>query len=455
MNYSSVIKKSVFFGLFSKVSQIVYGFLSIPLILGSLSSYEYGIWIIIGQLIALSYFLDMGIGNSFSRFLTRFRNKHMGYSINKLFSTAFFYLAGLSFIILILSIFLSQFVLQIYGLSDAEASKFGSIFSIAIVFAMSILPLRIFTGVYLSLHRLHTLDIIVSLIAFLKLGLIFLMSNLKILSIDLLVLIVYGLELLSFVFLYIYAKKFISFSFSYKFFSIKMLKLIFSFSIYNILYSFILFLFLQYPIFLISKYITIEDVMLFSIPSMIIVSISAILGRVGTVFSPISIELNKNDRVQLNIMLVKYSNIIALISFCTFLLFYFFGQSLLSLWLNDLSLEQIKQMNIVLLAISFPYLSFVGFIGYKNTLFTNGYHKTIVKSNLFLLLLVILFTVISIDFLSIIFGFVILSILLVASFLVKAKEYFYISLIAILKQNILYFILLILYLILMALEINS
>lgn len=437
MNYDSVIRKSVIFALIQKSAQILYGIVSVPIILSAIGQTEYGVWIIISQMIALSYFFDMGIGNSFARFLTRFKKKNMSFAINRLFSTSIFFISIISICILIAASLFSHYFLTLYGLSEEQVNSYNNIFIIGLVFAMILFPFRIFTGVYLSYHKLPILDIIVSLIALVKLGLLYFLYKLMLLEINTLVFVVSGMELFSFFLLFLYAKKFVVFQLRISNFNWKLLKIIFSFSIYNIGFSFFVFVLLQYPIFFISKFISVNNVMLFSIPITILVSIGAILGRVGTVFTPISIELRKkiDDKQKLIEMLFKYSNFISLLALVFVIAVYFFGAQIISLWLNDLSTNDVHRLTNILREVSFPYLSFIGFIGLQNALFANGLHKEIVRSNLIFLIccLIVLSTVPTLS--NIVISFVVLLGLVIISYLIKAKDFFGLSYTEIILYN--------------------
>ncbi|KLE11777.1 hypothetical protein AF80_00065 [Aliarcobacter butzleri L355] len=446
MNYNSVISKSVIFALLQKSSQMLYGVISIPIILSALGKTEYGIWIIISQLIALSYFLDLGIGNSFSRFLTRLKKKNMNFAIDKLFSTAFIFIGIISTVILFFSFIFSHEFLSIYGLDSSQIDNYNNIFLLGLVFAMIVFPFRIFTGVYLSYHKLPILDIVISAVAFSKLIILYLLYKSSLLSITSLVYVVNGMELMSFLILYYFARNFLDFNILFEKFDLRLLKIIFSFSLYNIAFSFFMFVLLQYPVFFISKYVSVDEVILFSIPIMILVSIGAILGRVGTVFTPISIELNKNyNRKKLSEMLFKYNNLISFFALTFFIILNFIGEPLIAIWLTDLSSDDITNISKIFIMISFPYLTFVGFTGIKNTLFANGLHKSLVVSNISILLFILLLLLFSPTINHIVYSFITILGLLVLSYLLKIRVFFEISFFELMYKNFILFLCILIY----------
>lgn len=444
MNYNSVISKSVIFALLQKSSQILYGVISIPIILSVLGKTEYGIWIIISQIIALSYFLDLGIGNSFSRFLTRLKKKNMNFAIDKLFSTAFIFIGIISTVILISAFIFSNEFLSIYGLEPSQIDNYNKIFLLGLVFAMIVFPFRIFTGVYLSYHKLPILDTVVSFVAFSKLIILYLFYKGSLLSIASLVYVVNGMELISFLILYYFARKFLDFNILFEKFDLRLLKIIFSFSLYNIAFSFFMFILLQYPVFFISKYVSVDEVILFSIPIMILVSIGAILGRIGTVFTPISIELNKN-RKELSEILFKYNNLISFLALIFFIILNFIGESLIAVWLTKLSSDDITNISKIFIMISFPYLTFVGFTGIKNTLFANGLHKSLVVSNISILLFILLLLVFFPTINHIVYSFITILGLLVLSYLLKIRVFFKMSFFELMHKNFILFLCILIY----------
>ena len=90
----------VFFSYAALVAQILYSFLSIPLGLSYLTKEEFGLWSLVGSLVAFMGLLELGITNAFMRHFMDCKAKGDSHLYGRLFVAANLSLLGISVLIL-------------------------------------------------------------------------------------------------------------------------------------------------------------------------------------------------------------------------------------------------------------------------------------------------------------------------------------------------------------------
>lgn len=135
-----------------KGGSILISFFLVPLTLGYLNAYEYGIWLTLNSVLSWVYLLDLGLGNGLRNKLTEAIAKN-DFNLGRIYvSTSFFFmtLIVIGFYTLFL---LSQQFLDWYAILNVDPSRVGHLNSIVtIVFAFVCLNflLKMIGNIYMS-----------------------------------------------------------------------------------------------------------------------------------------------------------------------------------------------------------------------------------------------------------------------------------------------------------------
>lgn len=102
--------KNIGLSLLLKGGSILITFLLVPMTLGYLNSYEYGIWLTLNSIISWIFLLDIGLGNGLRNKLTEALANN-DYHLGKIYiSTAFAYMAVIVSLFYIVFLFLQHFI---------------------------------------------------------------------------------------------------------------------------------------------------------------------------------------------------------------------------------------------------------------------------------------------------------------------------------------------------------
>jgi len=178
-------------------------------------------------------------------------------------------------------------------------------------------------------------------------------------------------------------------NFSFEYVSWKMTIKIYSLGIASFFSSLLKTVRQQVPITLVGKVFGLGMVPVISIPLSVLRNTGALIGRIGTVFTAVSSELDavgKKDRIaSLNI---EVTRLLLSVTFAGALLIAFFSQSVLSLWLRD----SIDKSSLVLISkslsiLAVPYFIYVSVTSLRNTLMATGQHFRVVTATAVIILI--------------------------------------------------------------------
>lgn len=157
--------KNIGLSILLKGGSIFISFLLVPMTLGYLNAYEYGIWLTLNSVLSWVYLLDIGLGNGLRNKLTESLAKN-DYTLGKIYvSTTFFFmtLIVLSFYALFL---LSGFFLDWYAILNVGPTKVSHLNSLVnIVFAFVCIGFlfRMIGNIYMA-HQLPAANDLLNLI---------------------------------------------------------------------------------------------------------------------------------------------------------------------------------------------------------------------------------------------------------------------------------------------------
>ena len=147
--------KNVIISLILKGGSIFISFLLVPLTLGYLNTYEYGIWLTLNSVLSWIYLLDIGLGNGLRNKLTE-SLANDDYILGKIYvSTTFFFMTII--VLIFYTIFLiSGLFLDWYSILNVDPSKvlnLNSLVSIVFAFICIGFLFRMIGNVYMA-HQL-------------------------------------------------------------------------------------------------------------------------------------------------------------------------------------------------------------------------------------------------------------------------------------------------------------
>ena len=390
-SYKKIFVVNSLAGWGSKIFQILCMLILTPLLLSGLGKERYGAWILVGQLAAYLMMLDLGVSSSIARYYARHMAEEDILSNKHLYSTATFILSSVGFVVILISWFARNYVAYFY---EVEASIYRD-FTVALVLSglclAVTLPFRVFMGILQAYHKLYYVDLSIFISSLVKfIGIIYLnyfwhwsLTNLA----YILLVSEFSKYLLMSVFVKHLSGAVTNFSFEYV--SWKMTSKIYSLGIASFFSSLLKTVRQQAPITLVGKVFGLGMVPVISIPLSVLRNVGALIGRIGTVFTAVSSELDavgKKDRIaSLNI---EVTRLLLSVTFAGALLIVFFSQSVLSLWLRD----NIDKNSLVLISKSLsilvmPYFIYVSMTGLSNTLMATGHHFRIVTATAVIILI--------------------------------------------------------------------
>lgn len=141
----STRQKRYISGLFSnnlqKLLSAIIGFVATPIIIGYLGKEQYGIWIIIGNLLGYVGLMDFGITGAITALVAKNNNDKDEGKINALINNAFFLQIGILFVILVVGGILSFWVPDFFAIDPKDETLVWKTFLFAIIgYAISFPP---------------------------------------------------------------------------------------------------------------------------------------------------------------------------------------------------------------------------------------------------------------------------------------------------------------------------
>lgn len=331
-----------------------------PLLIARLGKEGYGVWILVGQVIAYLGILDLGVGSSIARFVAKYNARNDYTNISCIINSAIFLFLISSILMIFVTLILWPNFSKFFHLSD----KYFSIgrwlilltgFSVALTF-----PLKIGQGILGGIHRFHLIYLLRASGAFIKLlsiGLVFGLLGHN--SLLLLAVITIAVTMLPNLFMCGTAyKKLPNVLLGFKYISFSSLKEIWSLSLSALLGTLATLLFNQGQIICVGKIIGAETVTLYAIPVMLLTYGSMVTAYIVAAFKPMASHMQaldeKHSLQTLNVTGVK---ILFVVSLLIAVLAAMFGMSFFQIWLGSkgLSIQDLTTMGnlLTIMAIGF------------------------------------------------------------------------------------------------------
>jgi O-antigen/teichoic acid export membrane protein len=319
-----------------------------PIILNNFGLEVMGVWVLAGQIVSYIGLFDGGLTNSLTRLLAKVGSASVSYKKSEVAATSFYFLLSVSVILLIAMPFAVRYICLSYKFPVAIQDKAFSLFYLAFTLSIFSMPLKVGFGLLGSEHRFDIVQYIDSIGALIRLILIVGMFKFFSPSILHLGLVVFGVSFavtfVTFLIALNYNKQSI---FDFHRISFRILRTIFSMSLSAFFVTLSAAILFQGTIIISGKIIGLEAVSLLAIPVMILNTLTPFYNTFPVIVAPIAAKVvGGDDRSQLLSSYIVITRYIFMCSSLMFLLFYFFGLNILSLWLLG---EKITNLDILLI----------------------------------------------------------------------------------------------------------
>lgn len=390
-SYKKIFVVNSLAGWGSKVFQIFCMLILTPLLLAGLGKERYGAWILVGQLATYLMMLNLGVSSSIARYYARHTAEKDTLSNKHLYSTATFILIFVGFVIILISWFARNYVAYFYKVDESMYRDFTVALVLSGLCLAVTLPFRVFMGILQAYHKLYYVDLSIFISSLVKLIGIICLNYLWHWSLTNLAFILLVSELAKYLLMSVLAKHLSGAvtNFSFEYVSWKMTIKIYSLGIASFFSSLLKTVRQQVPITLVGKVFGLGMVPIISIPLSVLRNSGALIGRIGTVFTTVSSELDavgKKDRIES--LSIEVTRLLLSVTFAGALLIAFFSQSVLSLWLRD----SIDKSSLVLISkslsiLAVPYFIYVSVTSLRNTLMATGQHFRVVTATAVIILI--------------------------------------------------------------------
>lgn len=160
-----LLKKNVIASFVLNGGSILISFVLVPMTLGYLNEYEYGVWLTLNSILSWIYIFDIGLGNGLRNRLTEALARNDFQSAKIYVSTSFFcmsIIAGLIFGIF----FLAQHFIDWYGFLNVDPTKVGNLDSVIVIVVATVCLTFVFKLIG-SIYMAHQLPAVNNLLTFL------------------------------------------------------------------------------------------------------------------------------------------------------------------------------------------------------------------------------------------------------------------------------------------------
>jgi O-antigen/teichoic acid export membrane protein len=325
----------------------------LPLLISRLGKNGYGVWMLVGQVIAYLAILDLGVGSSVGRFVAKYNAGEDDLRLSRVVNSAIFLFLVSSLFVFFATLILCPNFSKFFTLSDEYYNTGKWLILLTGCGVALSFPLRIGQGVLEGTHNFHLIYLFRASGTFIKLLLIAFFFGLR--SFDnllLLATIAVATTVLPSLFMCGTAfKKLPNASLGFQYVNLLSLREIWSLSLSALLGTFATLLFNQGQIIGVGKMIGPEAAALYAIPVMLLTCSSMVTAYVIAAFKPMASHMQALEKERsLRMLNIKGVKIIFVISLLVAVLVVIFGDSFLQIWLasTELSTQDFKRMSYVL-----------------------------------------------------------------------------------------------------------
>jgi O-antigen/teichoic acid export membrane protein len=137
-----------------RILSVVSALIIFPLLISHLGKKEFGIWVLVGQVVSFLTLSDIGITTAVGRLVARFRGQNDSEVIDRLLSTVFVLLTAAGLLVAIITLLISPWIPGLLAIERNYAGVTRLIFTISGLSLAAQFPLRIGMGI-LTGHQLY------------------------------------------------------------------------------------------------------------------------------------------------------------------------------------------------------------------------------------------------------------------------------------------------------------
>jgi O-antigen/teichoic acid export membrane protein len=171
--------------LLSSVSNYIGRFINIaiwfvltPFILNELGAETYGLWALVGSVVAYAYLLDFGIANAVTKYVAEYRARGEGEKAHSIIATALCINLGLGFLVILMSALLAPFFTDLFNVAPSDQQTATWLFFLAGAGVGLTIPGAMVTAVLRGLQRFDLMNLVGVMATFLSAGGTFLVLRL-------------------------------------------------------------------------------------------------------------------------------------------------------------------------------------------------------------------------------------------------------------------------------------
>ena len=342
------------------IIRVVSAMVITPLLLARLGKEGYGVWMLVGQVVAYLAILDLGVGSSVGRFVAKYNANGDHRNTSRIINSAIFLFSVSAILIVVTTLILWPNFSKFFSLS-VEYFNIGKWLILLTGLGVALgFPLRIGQGVLEGTHNFHIVYLFRATGAFVKLSLIaFFFGLCSHDNLLLLAVVVLMTNILPSVFMCgTVFKKLPNLLLGFRYVNLASLREIWSLSLSALLGTLATLLFNQGQIIGVGKMIGPEAAALYAIPVMLLTYGSMVAAYVVAAFKPMASHMQALDKQHsLRALNIKGVKTIFMISLLIAVLAVIFGKSFLQIWLRseDLSTQDfaIMSYSLTIMAIGF------------------------------------------------------------------------------------------------------
>ena len=359
MDIKKYLTRNLLTGWAERAILIISAILLTPVLLSYLGKEQYGVWVAIGQGASIMMLLDFGIADSVARFMSRNLAIDNHEENIRVFSTALVIFFAASILIIVIIIIIAPFIPAIFKIADIYRNKAVAVFLITSVNIALIFPLRVGRGLLKSKHRYDLISTYSVALSLLRVALVLIIFISGAGSLIALALIAFCVSLLLELILFVAGmKRHKGIVFSRSAVKKQNFMELFSLGGSSVVRAISVILYQRLQIIAVGVILGTLAVPLFSVPSILLISLGAFINRIGATFTPIASSMHaKGDNAQLkklNSIGIRYGLMLSL-PLSIFLIL--FSESILHAWLGRSKLEQqdLHTMTTVIRIIAIPF----------------------------------------------------------------------------------------------------
>jgi len=336
MKQLSTILRNVGSNWVRLVIRIVISLFLIPFIIHKLGDFNYGIWVLIGSIIGYYGLLDLGIGSTVTRYVSKYSAAKDSQNLNEIMSSCFFIFLGVGILCLTLSFVFAFIMPDIFNVPQASKADFSLLILILGLGIAIAFPSKVFGTSISAVERFDVCNNIgiTLLIARAILIVYFLSKGYGLIALGVITLgqaIISALLYVRYAFKYLPGLK-IRFSLVRK----NQLKVIFNYSVFAFLATASYYLIAYTDSLVIGYFLPVAAITYYAIGFKLIEYFKQFIIAVFTTTTPVFSKYEAiNEQEKIQILLLKGTKYLALVSMFIGSMLILYGKPFIKLWVGE------------------------------------------------------------------------------------------------------------------------